>query len=67
MISYLKRVGVALSVLLNVTLGGPSNQTFSAMNWQRKKDNKTNLVWYIDLVLGSDHCVMSWVYWSVRK
>jgi len=30
MTCYLKRVGVALSVLLNVTLGGPSNQTFSA-------------------------------------
>jgi hypothetical protein len=67
MICYLKRVGVALSVLLNVTLGGPSNQTFSARNWQWKKDSKTNLVWCIDLVLGSDHCVMSWVYWSVRK
>jgi len=67
MISYLKRVGVALSVLLNVTLGGPSNQTFSARNWQRKKDSKINFVWHIDLVLGSDHCVMSWVYWSVRK
>lgn len=67
MTCYLKRVGVALSVLLNVTLGGPSNQTFSARNWQRKKDSKFNLVWYIDLVLGSDHCVMSWVYWSVRK
>ena len=67
MICYLKRVGVALSVLLNVTLDGPSNQTFSARNWQRKKDSKFNFVWCIDLILGSDHCVMSWVYWSVRK
>ena len=67
MICYLKRVGVALSVLLNVTLGGPSNQTFSARNWQRKKDSKFNFVWCIDLISGSDHCVMSWVYWSVRK
>lgn len=64
---YVVRVSVALSVLLNVVLGGASNQTFSARNWQWKKDSKFNFVWCIDLVLGSDHCVMSWVYWSVRK
>lgn len=67
MTTYLKRVGIAFSVLLNVVLGGPSNQTFSARNWQWKKDSKFNFVCCIDLVLGSDHCVMSWVYWSVRK
>ena len=29
---YFERVGIALSVLLNVVLGGYSNQTFSARN-----------------------------------
>lgn len=64
---YVIRVGVALSVLLNVVLGGASNQTFSARNWQRKKDNKSNMVWVIDKIIGKGHCVECWVYWRVRE
>ena len=45
---YLGRLGIALSVLFNVLLGGPNNQTFSARNWARKRKNKLNLVWLID-------------------
>jgi hypothetical protein len=41
-------MGTALSILLNVILGGRSNQTFSARNYQRKLDGKPNLVWLID-------------------
>lgn len=48
MLMYFKRIGIALSVLLNVTLGGKSNQTFSARNWDRKRNGKTNLVLLID-------------------
>lgn len=66
-IAYLIRVGIALSVLLNVVLGGESNQTFSARNYARRRDNKPNIAKAIDLVLGKDHCFMSWVYWSTRK
>ena len=64
---YVARVGVALSVLLNVVLGGASNQTFSARNWQRKKDNRTNMVWVIDKLIGKGHCTECWVYWKVRE
>ena len=65
--AYLFRVGIALSILINVILGGKSNQTFSARNYQRKKDNKPNLVWFIDQVLQKGHCQMCWVNWTVRK
>ena len=64
---YIVRVSIASSVLLNVVLGGASNQTFSARNWQRKKDNKPNMVWVIDKLIGKGHCVECWVYWKVRE
>jgi hypothetical protein len=48
MLKYVSRIGIALSVLLNVVLGGPSNQTFSARNWGWKRNKKPNLVWLID-------------------
>ena len=64
---YLERVGIALSVLLNVLLGGYSGQTFSARNWEWKRNGKINIVFLIDLMLGRDHCACCWVYWRVRK
>lgn len=64
---YIVRVSIASSVLLNVVLGGASNQTFSARNWQRKKDNKPNMVWVIDKLIGKRHCALCWVYWKVRE
>lgn len=67
MIKYLERVGIAVSVLLNVVSGGASNQTFSARNWQWKKQGRWNIVWLIDLLLGKGHCVQCWVYWQIRK
>lgn len=65
---YFMRVGIALSVLLNVILGGSSNQTFSARNWGWKRNNLPNLVWLIDAISyrifgDKDHCLKSWVYW----
>ena len=66
-VKYFTRVGTALSVLFNVVIGGPSNQTFSARNWQWKKDKKFNLVWVIDLMLGSGHCLECWAYWKTRE
>jgi hypothetical protein len=47
---YLSRVLTALSVLTNVLLGGSNNQTFSARNWQWKRNNMPHLVWFIDLL-----------------
>lgn len=61
---YMFRVRISLSVLFNVILGGHVNQTFSARNYQRKKDGKFNLVRLIDFIFGDKHCVISWVYWK---
>lgn len=66
---YLERVGIALSVLINVVLGGRSNQTFSARNYGWKKRNKFNIVWLIDFLIfwDKDHCLHSWLYWYTGK
>ena len=64
---YIKRVLVAFSVLVNVILGGTNNQTFSARNWQWKRERKPNLVWLLDLVIGRGHCSECWVYWKTRR
>lgn len=68
-VKYIERVGIALSVLLNVILGGPSNQTFSARNWGWKRRKKPNIVWLIDAVFFREdqHCMSAWVYWRLRK
>ena len=72
MLEYLKRVGISLSVLFNVLLGGYSNQSFSARNYDWKRREKLNLVWLIDYVAkkvfkDKDHCLSAWVYWYTRK
>ena len=67
MFSYLYRVGIATSVLLNVILLGQSNQTFSARNYAWQRGGKPNAVWFIDKILGKYHCRMSWVYWITAK
>lgn len=66
---YLERIGIALSVFLNVILGGSSNQTLSARQYQRKRDRKLNAVWLIDLIFffDQDHCMMSWLFWNTHK
>jgi len=70
--NYLKRIGIALSVLFNVITFGPSNQTFSARNYGWKREGKLNFVPIIDFVARyvfreHHHCQLSWVYWRVRK
>jgi len=64
---YIKRVLTAFSVLINVLVGGSNNQTFSARNWQWRRDNRLNIVWFIDTVIGKGHCSECWVYWKTRK
>lgn len=66
---YFERIGIALSVLLNVLLGGYSNQTFSARNYDWKRRGLPNLVWFIDLLFwfDPDHCLDAWTYWFIRK
>lgn len=67
MVRYLFRVITVLSVLLNVLLGGSQNQTFSARNWQWKKDKRPNIVWLIDGIFGKYHCSECWVWWKTRR
>lgn len=66
---YFHRIFIALSVLLNVILGGYSNQSFSARNYAWKREGKTNIVWLIDTIfwLNPDHCMQAWSHWIVRK
>lgn len=68
-IQYIIRVGIAISVLINVVLGGPSNQTFSARNYNWKLKGKPNIVFLIDKMFWFDknHCLNSWVYWKTAK
>jgi hypothetical protein len=63
---YLTRIGIALSVLLNVILGGNSNQTFSARNWEWKINGKPNIAWIIDMMFlrEKSHCETSWTFWK---
>jgi len=67
MTSYLRRTGIAFSIFINVLLGGRINQTFSARNWQRMRDNKWNLVYIIDRIFfwKKDHCWDSWIKWCI--
>ena len=64
---YWYRVGVSLSVLVNVILGGQSNQTVSARQHERKRAGKVNLTWLIDTLTSEGHCRMSWVFWVTLK
>jgi len=66
-VTYLVRVLIAMSVLTNVILGGRLNQTFSARNWDWKRNNKPNVVRPLDALLGHGHCSRSWAYWKVRR
>ena len=66
-VTYLVRILIALSVLLNVILGGRLNQTFSARNWEWKRNQKINLVRPLDALLGDGHCSRAWAYWKVRR
>ena len=69
MLNYCERISIALSILLNVTLGGKNNQTFSARNYQWRMSNKPNIVWLIDLIMFWDpqHCFHSWIYYKTTK
>lgn len=67
LVNYLKKILIAISVLMNVILGGNLNQTFSARNWEWKRNGKPNISWLIDKVLGKDHCSRCWSYWKTRR
>ena len=59
---YIIRIVIALSVLLNVILGGDTHQSFSARNFEWKKKRYVNFVWLIDFLAWFDpqHCEKSY-------
>jgi hypothetical protein len=67
MLAYFSRVSIAFSIFLNALCGGKNNQTLSAMQWQRKRKNKLNFVWFVDSFFfwEKDHCENSWIKWQI--
>jgi len=67
MFRYLNRVLLAFSILFNTILGGSTNQSFSARNWQRRKRSQMNLVWLINRIFfwEYDHCRESYIKWVI--
>ena len=61
---YLYNIGIGLSVTLNAILGGQPYQTFSARNYVWYLNEKRNLVFYIDHMLGKDHCWDCYKNWK---
>jgi hypothetical protein len=47
---YINRVGIGITVFLNVLLGGHTNQSFSARNYEWKRNGKPNIVFVIDIL-----------------
>ena len=65
---YLYRVGIAISILLNVVANGHPNQTFSARNYEWQKHGKFNLVRPINWLFSDpDHCLVDWVNWQLIR
>jgi hypothetical protein len=64
---YLRRCIIAFSIFVNVVGGGRSNQTFSATQYERKKQKRFNVAWLIDLFFfwEKDHCMDAWVKWKL--
>lgn len=64
-LKYFNRLIIAVSILINVILGGKSNQTFSARNYGWKLAGYPNIAWLIDLIFwfDHDHCEKSWSFW----
>ena len=65
--TYFYNVLIAISILINVVLGGDVGQTFSARQHQLRRDRKLNIAWLIDFFCGKNHCSICWSYWKVRR
>ena len=65
--TYLFKVFLMISCLLNAAIGGKAYQSFSVRNWDWKRRGLFNLVAVIDYCLGKDHCMESWVSWRIAR
>jgi len=65
--SYINRVCISFSILLNTIFGGKSNQTLSATQYERKRNGLWNICWLIDRIFFWDdrHCENAWVKWKI--
>lgn len=54
---------------MNTILCGQPYQTLSARSWERKKENKLNMVMFIDWLVffEDDHCMHCWVRWKIGR
>ena len=64
---YTKKSLLKVSMVFNRLLLGEPDQTFSTRNWIWKKQNKFNLVFAIDILLGQGHCMESWIKWIIKN
>ena len=66
-VQYINKVCISFSIMLNVILGGSLNQTLSATQWDRKRNNKLNIVWLIDSFFfwQKNHCLEAWIKWNI--
>ena len=64
---YALKILIAISVLINVVLGGSNNQTLSARNYEWKRKGKLNIVFLIDALIGKEHCRICWTAWKRRR
>lgn len=63
---YIIRVARAVSVLINVVLGGADEQTFSARQHELRRQQRRNCSRIIDTIFGCHHCEESWVHWRLN-
>lgn len=59
--SYLKNIGIGLSITWNAIWGGRRYETFSAVQYEMHLDGVINIAWLIDFFLGEDHCFECWI------
>lgn len=66
---YLYNNLISVSIFLNTVSGGKPYQSFSARNWDLKRNNKKNLVNFIDTLFffDPDHCMGCWIHWKIGR
>lgn len=66
-VTYLYINSVSLSIAFNTLLGGLPYQTFSARNWEWKRENKWNVCSLIDhlVQIEDEHCMHCWIRWKI--
>lgn len=61
---YIYRIGIQLSVLVNVILGGFTNQSFSARNYEWKRNGHLNMVREIDFLF---YYIGTFIFFLINK